>query len=543
MRSFILSAVGIITLSLNLHAICPQKNITLRPIGNYRTGIFADGACEIVAYDPFTKRLFSVNGHTGSVDVTNIRNPSNPTSLFSIALESYGKSANSIAVCNGLLAVAVENENKQDPGKLLIFTTWGDCMLLKSIEVGSLPDMVTFTPNGQYILVANEGEPSDDYLVDPEGSVSIIDLRWGPFLATEKKVDFKRFNDQKEELIRSGVRIYGPDATVAQDLEPEYIAVSHDSKTAWITLQENNAIGIISIRDATVKSIVPLGYKDHNSPMNKFDASDKDGMIYLNTWPVKGLYLPDAICRFRVFGKDYLITANEGDARDYKGFSEEVRVKKLTLDPAAFPFASSLQEDQNLGRLKVTTTLGDTDMDGDYDEIYSYGARSFAIWSDKGKLIYESGSLLEMITAGYFPEEFNSNDEENESFDGRSDDKGPEPEGVVTGMIKGETYAFIGLERISGIMIFNVSNPYFPVFVDYINTREFSGDPKTDSAGDISPEGLIFVPDYLSPTYRPLVIAGFEVSGSITIYEVVPKNVHKKCLYSRNNSFQMGFLK
>ena len=522
MKLLATTALGVM-LCTSLLTAHPGSSITLEPVGNYRTGIFADGASEIVAFDGFTKRLFSVNAHARSVDVINLLNPSRPQLLFSIDLTPYGKSANSVAVSNGLLAVAVENENKQAPGRLLLFLTWGNCRLIKNLEVGALPDMVTFTPNGQYALVANEGEPDDAYSNDPEGSVSIIDLRRGPFAATVATAGFTSFNDRKDELLASGVRVFGPDATVAQDFEPEYIAISHDSRTAWVTLQENNALAEIAIREATVRNIIPLGYKNHLDPANKLDASDKDDQIYLNTWPVKGMYLPDAIASFTVFGRNYLITANEGDSRDYNGYSEEARVKDLKLDPMVFPHADNLRKNDNLGRLKVTTSLGDIDNDGDFDRLYCFGGRSFSILDANGSLIYESGSQLEEITAEYYPDDFNANNDENESFDGRSDDKGPEPEGVTIGKVFGSTYAFIGLERIGGIMIFDVSNPFAPSFVDYVNTRDFSGDPEADGAGDLAPEGIIFVPAIFSPTFKPLVIASYEVSGSITVFEVVPQ--------------------
>lgn len=505
-------------------SVPPRPTICLTPIGNYRTGVFADGASEIVAFDKLTSRLFSVNAHARTVDVLNLSDPSQPTLLFSIDLIPYGKNANSIALYNGVLAVAVENNDTQAPGRLLLFRTSGTCKLLQNLAVGAPPDMVTFTPNGWYILVANEGEPNDAYTNDPEGSVSIVDIRRGPSSATVATAGFSRFNNRRNELLTNGVRIFGPGASVAQDLEPEYIAVSKDSRTAWVTLQENNAIAKITIPTASVDTILPLGTKDGRNPVNAFDASDKDGQVHLHTWPVHSMYLPDAIAAFSAFGKEFLITANEGKSRDYSRFSEEVRVKKLTLDPEVFPYAANLQRDENLGRLKVTTTLGDIDGDGDYDELYAYGGRSFAIWSEVGELVYESGSLLETITAEHFPNDFNANNAENGTFDGRSDNKGPEPEGIAIGRIGKRTYAFIGMERIGGIVAVDVTNPQAPVIIDYINTRDFSGDPTKDEAGDLAPEGLIFVPASSSPTHTPLVIAGYEVSGSITIFAVMQDN-------------------
>lgn len=497
-----------------------HQKIKLNPIGNFRTGVYLDGASEIVAYDPLTKRVFSENAHEGAIDVISIQDPTNPTLLFSIDLSPYGKGANSVDVYNGILVAAVENVDKQDNGRLVLFRTYGNCPMIRQFEIGPLPDMTTFTPDGKFVLVANEGEPNDDYSIDPEGSISILDLRRGIWRAKVKTADFHRFNPLKDQLNAQGIRVYGPNSSVSQDFEPEYITVSDDSRTAWVTLQENNAIAVIDIANAYVKRLLPLGFKDHSKPYNKLDASNEDGAINITNWPVFGMYLPDAIGSFKFMFRTYLVTANEGDSRDYSGFSEEERVADVVLDPTVFPDAADLQKEENLGRLKITNTMGDTDGDGDYDKLFSYGARSFSIWTDDGHLIYDSGSKIEEITAQFYPADFNSNDEENNSFDDRSDDKGPEPEGVAIAVLKGRTYAFIGLERIGGIMTFDVTNPYKPEFMDYVNTRDFSGDPENDTAGDLAPEGLKFIPAWLSPSHRPLLLAAYEVSGSVGIFEI-----------------------
>ena len=246
--------------------------------------------------------------------------------------------------------------------------------------------------------------------------------------------------------------------------------------------------------------------------------------------------MPDAIKTIEYQGHTFIISANEGDARDYKCYSEETRIGDLTLDPTAFPNTKNLQENENLGRLKTTKANGDTDGDGDVDQLYSYGARSFSIWSAGGQLVYDSGNELEKITAERLPNDFNSTNDENDSFDNRSDDKGSEPEGVEIGIIKSRTYAFIGLERVGGIFIYDVTNPYSPSFVQYINNRDFSFTEKLSNdniagAGDLGPEEMLFIPAEQSPNSSPLLVAGNEVSGTTTIYHIHDRGVQGSYTY------------
>lgn len=489
--------------------------LTLQKIGEYRSGVFDEGATEIAAYDAISRQLYVTNAADRTLDVIDLSQPAAPVKLKSIDLSPLGKSANSVAVHRGLVAAAVENPNKQMPGLVAFYSP--DGTYLGFAPVGALPDMLTFSPDGSKVIVANEGEPSDDYHVDPEGSISIIDLSNGIAAATVSTADFKGF--AREDLDLS-VRIFGPNATVAQDLEPEYITVSADSQTAWVTLQENNGVATVDLESAQVTAITGLGFKDHALAGNAFDASNKDGGIVIQSWPVKGIYMPDAIASHTIAGKTYLFTANEGDSRDYAGFSEEERVGKLKLDPQAFPGASDLQDAKHLGRLKITTTLGDTDGDGDFDELYAYGARSFSVWSADGKLVYDSANLLESKLAELEAANFNSTNDENGSFDDRSDDKGPEPEGLVIGEVNGIPLLFLGLERVGGIMIFDLRNPAAPEYVNYVNTRNFDGDPKADTAGDLAPEGMVFVPAADSPNGKNLLIVSYEVSGSVAVFQV-----------------------
>ena len=910
----------VILICMELPALCQIK---LKAIGTYDSGIFDDSAAEIIAHDRRTQRLFVVNAAIGQIDVLDIQNPANPARLFQIDVSSYGAAANSVAVHEEILAIAVEADPKQTPGSVAFFNTDGS--FLNIVTVGALPDMVTFTPNGRYVLVANEGEPSGYCLPgdsnDPEGSVSVIDISRGVANLTQSDVrtaDFQRF---MRDSLHPDIRIYGPDATVAQDLEPEYITVADNSLTAWITLQENNAVAVLDIFTASITEILPLGSKNyaldiaqlrtfafenlpilgvtdagqeirlggfsglffegvnpqngnlqfithpdrgpnadpidtdddgmkerpfplpdyqaqwlrfelsvqtgqvaitdrvglvqsdgtpisglpnldgaeglayadevpidlfgnamgrdaygadmegivrandgtywmvdeyrpaiyHFSPIgvlmhrfvpagsnttgtnvgveaippifaqrranrgfeavaywggilyafiqspidnpdvpndasskagnsirilafdtrtqqsvgqylymlegngsdkigdavavveneflvierdsrtgpnsqkkifhidirsatnihsmtedvplesltveellgrritpvtkvlaidlveagydfadkpeglaligentlailndndfrlaggfdlttgllddnpdaqdvvlgiitmrsNGLDASNRDDAINITHWPVRGLYQPDAIATFKSLGETFLITANEGDARDYDYFSEETRVANLVLDPSVFN--AELQVDDQLGRLKTTTVSGDADGDGQHETIFNYGARSFSIWTPDGQLVFDSGDDFERITAERIPNDFNATNDENDSFDGRSNDKGPEPEGLAIGKINGQTYVFIGLERVGGIMVYNVTDPYAPTFVQYINNRNFAGDAAAGTASDLGAEGLLFISVIDSPIGTPLLVVGNEVSGTTTIFRI-----------------------
>ncbi|MDH6098085.1 esterase-like activity of phytase family protein, partial [Anabaenopsis sp. FSS-46] len=1048
-----------------------MSQLQLNLLGTYATNIFNRSAAEIVVHDPQTQRLFIVNASAPAVEVLDISNPSNPTKLFEIDPSVYGATANSVAVSNGIVAVAIDNPVITEPGKVVFFDTNGQ--FLSAVTVGALPDMLLFTPDGTKVLVANEGEPNADYTIDPEGSVSIIDISGGVANLTQDNVitaDFTAFNDQRDALIAAGVRIFGPNATVAQDLEPEYIAISGDSRTAYVALQENNAIAVLDIPSGTFTNIIPQGYKPHGaeiftfdrttlppfngtttvepassgeillgglggiffegftdtgklqligvpdrnpsstrdttgdgrtdarvfpfadapteivrfeldrnnrkitvtervqlfredgitpvtrlpniqgdddgltpiapdgtllefdpygadfegflrtpdgsywlvdeyrpaiyhfnplgilinrfvaegtaeragqpvgtfglevlppeylkrrdnrgfegiayqdgkifaftqSPLNNpssrnsqvirileldiatstttgeylyqlvggqsdkigdavslgegtgeflvierdsdpgrdsiknvfritlegatnlrtvdpailpagatfdslpvsqlqalginpvgktlevdlakigydfvdkpeglalidahtiavlndndfetvyplalglidlrsvnnpLDVSDRDGAINITNYPnLFGMYQPDAIALYEINGQTYIVTANEGDARDYRGFAEEARVKDLILDRDSFPNARELQRDQNLGRLTVTTANGisdgiffrstltgaqevtpvttpargnavlklnddrtalsyeltitgldfgpvlglspqtpdpsddvtmlhfhqalrgangpvvfgilnpDQDPDlsfsfnadgsttlngiwresdpatkalsefvptllnaniGDevdlyfnvhtvgnrsgeirgqltstlaYNELYVFGGRSFSIWDTEGNLAYDSGAEFEEFIAERFPDHFNSNHSTTD-FDTRSDNKGPEPEGVAIGEIDGRIYAFIGQERFGGVFTYDITNPAEAFFVNYVNNRDVSLASNSGLAGDLGAEGIIFIPAADSPNGEPLVVVANEVSGTTSLFSVTP---------------------
>lgn len=516
-------------------------SLTLEKIGGYAHAGGLSSA-EITAYDPLTQRLFVVNGALASVDVLNLSNPAAPTLIGTISAASIGPglaSINGVAVFNGIVALAVEANPKTSNG-VVAWVRANDLTVLGTDTVGALPDMVTFTPDGSHLLVANEGEPNSYGLVDsvdPEGSVSVIALSGvapnatsATLTRTVSSAGFASFNAQIAGLRSAGVRIYGPGATVAQDLEPEYITVSADSKTAWVTLQENNAIAVVDIASKTVTSIKPLGFKDHNVAGMGMDVSDEDSGINVNTGggplikigpvPVKGMYLPDAIASYSVGGQTYLITANEGDARaDWPGFNEETRVRAhcaLGLEPTVFSDAANQIFDSNLGRLRITTTPnGGSDGKngaGLCNELYSFGARSFSIWSTDVSRVFDSGDDIEQRTQALPNVNFNAS-HDNDTLDGRSASKGPEPEGVTVGTFGSKTFAFIGLERVGGVMVYDVTNPNAPVYTTYLNTR-------TGATGDRGPEGLTLIKAAQSPNGKPLLVVGNETSGTTAVFQL-----------------------
>lgn len=557
---------------------------------------FDESAAEIVTFDPTSQNMFVVNAQSGNVDVFSLASPAAPSLSTSLnvaedvatnvaAVASAGDlgAANSVAVesSSNTLAVAIEADTKQDNG-YIVFYQASDGTFLSAVEVGALPDMVTFTPDGTKVVVANEGEPSGDYQNDPEGSVSIIDVSGGASTVTEANVTtatFTAFNGAAPE----GVRVFGPNATVAQDMEPEYVAVSADSTMAWVALQENNAIAVVDLMAGTITDIHPLGFKNHRLLGNELDGADDDNTINIQNWPVFGMYQPDAIAAYQFNGTNYIVTANEGDAREYFDesitsaadclaaggydfddddgclvFIDEYDIEDLLAtgatidlpdaDVGSFLFDANsdgvvneadLAQDSTLGRYAVTITEGETSGCDIYDGaafqngtstcvfegLYGYGARSFSIFNaDTGDLVFDSGSDFERITAERLGSNFNSDNDENGSGDSRSDAKGPEPEAVELATIGGKTYAFIGLERVGGIMVYDISVPEQSSFVQYINTRDFTiddvEDPSVADDIDLGPEGVEFVSAEDSPNGNALLLVGHEVSGTITVLEV-----------------------
>ena len=687
-----------ITMALALSS--SAQELSLEYLSSYQSGVFDEGAAEIVTYDALSNRLYFTNADANSVGIINFDDPTALALESEIDLDAYGDGVNSVSAYQGIIAVAVEGAETMDRGKIVFFDSVGT--FLAEVEAGYLPDMVTFNRDGSLVVAANEGEPNDDWTEDPEGSITIVDISGGVASVTQANVteimisdysgswdgvrifgntdleiasdDFQeedtinfdtvfvyweQFNlqgssrqwheyefpsgsgnlyarmsgfdggcqDNEDYLISeefdipeyeavrlsflSAYNFGGPDlellistdfdgsdvlaaswdtltdeatwpanggyeweasgdidleeyagesvhiaflytsnaggckvwqvddVAVVGDLsddanfEPEYVAISEDNSTAFVAMQENNAVMVVNLSTKELVDVHPLGYKDHSVAGNGLDASNRDDEINITTYPFRGLYLPDAITTIDIAGVTYILTANEGDSRDYDGYSEEERLKDIDLDSTVFPDAATLQEDENGGRINVTTSMGDTDGDGDFDEIYTYGARSFSIWNTSGSLIYDSGDEFEQTIAMEEEDNFNSTNDETDSFDARSDDKGPEPEAIEVATINGKHYAFIGLERIGGIMMYDITDPTAPVYVQYINNRDFSvefdvdgeGDPDPTAAqlaavGDLGCEDVLFIDGKYSKDSIFYLVTSNEVSGTVSVFKI-----------------------
>jgi hypothetical protein len=603
-------------------AAAPQPARSGRPatkVGLSLLGSVAFPATEQVAYDDKAKVAYVIGGNSLAViglPQAVLLGGSGPagTPLSILKTVDLGRAVNDVVFCGDWLALALNGAAKTDPGTVQLHRRYtGDArslQLLASFPVGSLPDQIEFSKDCKTILVSNEGEPSGygPGYVDPEGSVSIIRLKstwsWGVGVQVMGKVttaNFRAWNGRRAELEAQGVKLNGPGASVAQDLEPEYTTFSEDERIAFVSLQarrlangvlrrllpaaalcavnlctglcgqphgaglpsnrwkcccthcihskptyhslpqENNAIATLDVASGRITAIHGLGFKDHSLAANAMDASDKDKAINIARWPVSGMFMPDELKSFKVNGQTFVVGANEGDARDWPGFEEEGEVKAANLSSSVFPNAAALEDPAALGRLTIVggrNKLNDPNGDGKYERILSYGARSFSIWRlDKPQRkqpqaltrVYDSGSLLETISAAQLPALFNS-EGTTDSKDKRSDNKGPEPEGVAIGPCGAGSRRrclFLTTERLGAVFVFDISNPYAPAF------QSLALPPQSNAADETTrfrgPEGIT----YASYTYKagrkyehvPIVLAAYEGAdgqfGGLGVFRVV----------------------
>jgi len=512
-----------------------HAQINMQFAGRFSTGFYDKAAAEITAYDAGSKRLFVTNGPDTSIKIVNVSNAANPILISSISIKPYGIDLTSVAVKNGIVAITViDSLGKTENGKVVFLDVNGN--YLNQVDVGPNPDMLTFTPDGKKILVANEGEPNDGYTIDPEGSVSIIDVSGGISGLNQSHVQRAGFTQFNNTAIDYRIKITGRiqsggnflrNSTIAEDLEPEYIAVSDDGNTAWVACQENNCLAELNVATATITRLIPLGFKNHNLSGNGLDASDQGGVVNIANRPVFGMYQPDAIAAYKSGSTTFLVTANEGDARADWGAAnvEDVRFSSSSyqVDTNKFGGAAAvaaLKVNSVMGRLNVSNKYGDFNNDGLFDSIFCFGARSFSIWNGTtGELVWDSKDEFEQRVLSMFPTHFNVSSTNN-TLKNRSDDKGPEPEAITVGKILDSTYAFIGLERMGGVMIYNITNPNSPYFVQYVNTRIFAQSPGLNSGGDLAPEGIVFIPANQSPNGKPMLVVSYETSGTVVMFEI-----------------------
>lgn len=488
---------------LLLGAVASSLAFELREVSRLEESDGLPGA-EISAYSPEQKILVVASGDE-ELSVVSLSDPSKPR--IEKILHFQGD-VPSVDVYRNLVAVVETNIPKTSPGFLHLFKIQNrDLVKLRTFSVGAQPDMVAFSPDGKTILVACEGSIDEESLEDPEGSVGLVDLSKGVEQATAQTLTFGAFDSLS--LASSGVRLGGP-GSYLQNLEPEYVAFSPDGNFAFVSLQENNAVAKIDVRKKAIEKIWGLGSVDHSAKGSGFDYRD-DGKISIEQAPVRGELQPDGIAVFEKDGKLYLLSADEGASRDFSFYSDETRADLLLktglLDKSVF--TESLV--RKLGPLLIDA---ENPCDGNEPCRYlnTFGGRSMSLFDgETGKRIWNSGDAIENALAKNAPALFNWNSKKKKvKADVRSKKKGPEPENVVVGKIRGELFAFLGLERSSGIVTFSLKNPEKPQLVNIFS-----------NAKDRGPEGILFIPAEESPlSGEPLLVVGYEYSKSLIVYRI-----------------------
>lgn len=529
------------------------KTLALKSVGQFESvgDANGEGGTEIVKVSG--QLAVSTNGAQERIDVLDVSNPTEMSLVTSLDVAAMNLSVsdlggNALADLGGLTSVDIsgttivasyKNATAGENGFVVVYDYADPADVgARVLSVGSHPDSIVIDSSGEYAFTANEGEivytgddsdeqlADDQYYVDAAGSISMVHLESG----TVSTIGFDGFDDSVLETLRLSPAAVAAKGSLAEaalvDIEPEYVTLSADGSTLFVTLQENNAVAKVDLAawkasdastvGSSVMELLPLGYKDHSIEGNGLDASDKDDAIDIATFDLKGMYMPDAIAAYAVNGVDYFVIANEGDGRGdlndegEKGkYGDEERIKDITLDETAFGGAdlvAALQDNSSLGRLKVSLIDGDTDGDGDYDELYSFGARSFSIFNADGDLVFDSGDDFEAITAAISPLTFNS--DEGTDNQNRSGAKGPEPESLEIFSMHGKTYAAIGLERMDAMMVYDITNPANAQFVNVLSTRE---------RGDNAPEEIEFL---VSDNNAYLMVSN-EVSSTIGVHQVL----------------------
>ena len=526
--------------------------LNLTQIARYSAGQYNvdGGVMEIVAYNQATEWAYAINGQSGklaAIPLAGLTAGAHVEALTGTEIDvkalveaedstfQYGDMTSvAISPDSTTLAAALQAQGSNDAGRVALFTCEEDGTLTLEalVETGAQPDMVTFAGDG-VVLTADEGEPREGYgenIADPKGSVTVVDVE-----AQESTVvDFSAFDSQRDQLAEDGI-VLKKGSAPSVDLEPEYIAVSGGK--AYVTLQENNAIAVLDIESQAFEGVYSAGFEDHST--TAIDLDKKDDAYDPQTYEsLLGIRMPDGIAAFTVEGTTYLVTANEGDAREWG--DEDQDTFYLSEDERDFgeegvtsPTGAITAENSGLeGKVVFFKT---EDFDGlDPEKDYVFGGRSFTVFqaTENGlEEVFTSGDDFEALTAQYVPEYFNASND-NAVLDDRSGKKGPEAESVTVGTVDGKTYAFVALERTGGVMAYDVTDPDAITFVNYVNTRDFGTtvegseeyeDGELDkwvTGGDVAPEGLLFLDAASSPNGEPLLLAACEVSGTVAVYQL-----------------------
>lgn len=526
--------------------------LNLTQIARYSAGQYNvdGGVMEIVAYNQATEWAYAINGQSGklaAIPLAGLTAGAHVEELTGTEIDvkalveaedgtfQYGDMTSvAISPDSTTLAAALQAQGSNDAGRVALFTCEedGSLTLEALVETGAQPDMVTFAGDG-VVLTADEGEPREGYgenIADPKGSVTVVDVE----SQESTVVDFTAFDSQRDQLAEDGI-VLKKGSAPSEDLEPEYIAVSGGK--AYVTLQENNAIAVLDIDSQTFDGVYSAGFEDHST--TAIDLDKKDDAYAPQTYEsLLGIRMPDGIAAFTVEGTTYLVTANEGDAREWG--DEDLGTFYLSEDERDFgeegvtsPTGAITGENSGLeGKVVFFKT---EDFDGlDPEKDYVFGGRSFTVFQvtqDGLAEVFTSGDDFEALTAQYVPEYFNASND-NAVLDDRSGKKGPEAESVTVGTVDGKTYAFVALERTGGVMVYDVTDPAAITFVNYVNTRDFGTtvegseqyeDGKLDkwvTGGDVAPEGLLFLDAASSPNGEPMLLAACEVSGTVAVYQL-----------------------
>jgi hypothetical protein len=551
MKKFPLIAITALTASAlisagQLPALANEATVKVTEISAIASGD-GEGSHEIVTYHAGSKRIFATNGVKNSIDIFDISDVANPKKVSSVSLAPYGNDVTSVAAGKDVVVAAVlvtetfsaTGVPTTPNGKIVVFDTNGK--VLSSADVlGVLPDAVTFAPNGTTALVAIEASPvcakdnpataakeETDYTKasDPVGGVSVVDLS-NPASPVLRFAGFDQFTIA--EMRAKGIAISSVVNNVSKDFEPEFVTAV-DNNYAYVTIQEANAIGKLNIETATFESIT-RAFESKIAYVAR-DTSDRDsGAGPRNYSNVVGASQPDAIAGFKVGSGQYFVTANEGDAREYTCLNDDLRGSALKVDTRRFPDWKTLSGSAALGRAKVNPNIGDKDGDGDIDTIHLRGSNSMTMYRN-GMPIWDSGELLDQIqTKAFGVANINgshslSSDKSTMNYVGqdRSDDKGTEPEGVAVGMVGDRRIAILGLERMTALAIFDITEPRNPVFQEWLQMLPTKATPAKD-VKHWSPEGIVFVPANKSPSGRALIITSYELSGSLSIHQIEPRN-------------------